>query len=112
MPPAMAAMRTRIPRAVALLRALHHARPSHPHWYLAMLGADPLARGRGVSSALFGPRLAECDATATAAHLETGNASNVLLYERYGFTLTTVLSTAGPSVRVMDRAPAGTRVRS
>ena len=59
--------------------------PEEPHWYLAMLGVDPMRQGRGLGSALLKAGLARCDAEGAAAYLESSNPKNVPLYERHGF---------------------------
>lgn len=61
----------------------HH--PDEPHWYLATLGTDPPAQGRGVGSALLGEQLHLCDARGIPAYLETETAANVAFYSRHGF---------------------------
>jgi ribosomal protein S18 acetylase RimI-like enzyme len=71
-------------RGTALDRALRSAHPSDPHWYLAMLGTDPQAQGKGVGSALVRSGLARCDGDGEPAYLEC-LARLVPYYERFGF---------------------------
>jgi ribosomal protein S18 acetylase RimI-like enzyme len=59
--------------------------PHEPHWYLAMLGADPMRQGQGLGSALLKTTLRRCDADGVIAYLESSNPNNVRLYERHGF---------------------------
>ena len=59
--------------------------PEEPHWYLAMIGVDPARQGRGYGSALLKESLRRCDEDGVIAYLESSNAKNVPLYERYGF---------------------------
>lgn len=69
-------------------------RPKQPHWYLAHLGA--VEGGRGIGSALLGYRLARIDADPVRlAYLESSNARNLPLYERFGFTETSLID-GGP----------------
>lgn len=56
----------------------HH--PDEPHWYLATLGTDPSAQGRGIGSALLADVLERCDREATPAYLETETEANVAFY--------------------------------
>ena len=59
--------------------------PHDPHWYLAVVGADPSRQGQGLGSALIKEGLRRCDADGTIAYLESSNPKNVPLYERHGF---------------------------
>ena len=64
---------------------LRQAHGDAPHWYLSMIGVDPMRQGRGLGSALLEAGLGRCDAEGTMAYLESSNLKNVPLYERYGF---------------------------
>jgi ribosomal protein S18 acetylase RimI-like enzyme len=59
--------------------------PSEPHWYLPLLGVDPIRQGQGLGAALMRHALARCDGEGKAAFLESSNPRNVSLYERHGF---------------------------
>lgn len=84
----------------ALLRLLRlgdvvdhaHARAckGRPHFYLAVLGVDPLLQGRGYATALVAPRLAQADAEGVMCYLESSKAENVPIYERFGFKLVAI----------------------
>jgi ribosomal protein S18 acetylase RimI-like enzyme len=65
-----------------------------PHWYLAMIGVDPVHQGRGLGSALLKHGLAACDAEGLPAYLESSNPKNVPLYERHGFEVMGVIQPA------------------
>jgi ribosomal protein S18 acetylase RimI-like enzyme len=67
----------------------HH--PKIPHWYLAMIGADPSRQGQGLGSALLKEGLKRCDADGVIAYLESSNPKNIPLYERYGFEVIGVI---------------------
>jgi GNAT superfamily N-acetyltransferase len=56
-----------------------------PHFYLSVLGVEPVRQGEGVGTALMEPVLARCDRERIPAYLETATGRNVLLYERLGF---------------------------
>jgi ribosomal protein S18 acetylase RimI-like enzyme len=97
-------------RTVPVLRGLgeiERRHPVQPHWYLAVLGTDPSAQGRGLGSALLRSRLSRCDATRLPAYLESSKESNVPYYERFGFTVTGEIPMpgGGPSVWPMWRDP-------
>ena len=59
--------------------------PHEPHWYLALVGADPSRQGQGLGSALIKEGLRMCDEQGLPAYLESSNPRNIPLYERYGF---------------------------
>lgn len=102
----VAALRSRLPAALALRRALSGAHPAEPHWYLNKLGTVPGARGRGLASALLTARLRECDATGTPAYLEATRPHLIGFYGTFGFTFTVPIdvSPEGPRVWGMWRA--------
>lgn len=56
-----------------------------PHWYLAIIGVDPVRQGYGVGAALLRSRLRRCDAEGLPAYLESSNLENVPLYQHFGF---------------------------
>lgn len=59
--------------------------PHEPHWYLPMIGVDPMSQGRGLGSALLKASLRRCDEEGVVAYLESSNPKNVPLYQRFGF---------------------------
>jgi GNAT superfamily N-acetyltransferase len=71
-----------------LLRSQRTIRPGHPHephWYLRVLGVDPIHQGTGIGSALLRPVLAEADRFGVGAYLTTAVEANVAWYARFGF---------------------------
>ncbi|MEU6175408.1 GNAT family N-acetyltransferase [Streptantibioticus parmotrematis] len=91
---------------VATLAAAH---PEEPHWYLAVLGTEPAAQGRGVGAALLRSRLDVCDREGTPAYLESSKDRNVPYYERFGFRVTGEITIphGGPTTWAMWRIPQG-----
>ncbi|MBB4662981.1 GNAT family N-acetyltransferase [Conexibacter arvalis] len=82
----------------------HPAAP--PHWYLAVLGTDPAAQGRGIGSALLRAVLDRCDEDGVAAYLESSKEANVAFYARHGFRVTDVVALPrGPHAWLMWREP-------
>ncbi|MEU3902749.1 GNAT family N-acetyltransferase [Streptomyces goshikiensis] len=81
--------------------------PQEPHWYLAVLGADPAAQGRGHGAALLRSGLAKADAGGLATYLESSKASNLPFYEHFGFEVVgeVALPGGGPTLWAMRRAP-------
>ncbi len=102
----LATLRGSMSRAMNLDRIVSAARPTTPHWYLAILGTEPALQGRGVGSALLAPVLACCDDKDFPAYLESSKAENVAFYERHGFRGTGELQIpGGPSLWPMVREP-------
>lgn len=69
-----------------MLERMETFHPSDPPcWYLAFIGVDVAAQGRGLGSALMKHALKRCDEDGTQAYLESSNPANISLYERHGF---------------------------
>lgn len=89
------AMLPTLARVVGPRRLLHVARVSaaieegrpEAHWYLALVGTIPTARGTGLGSAVVEAGLALARAEGVPALLETSNSANVRWYERFGFAI-------------------------
>jgi ribosomal protein S18 acetylase RimI-like enzyme len=78
--------------------------PTPPHWYLATLGTDPEAQGRGLGTAVLAPVLEQCDRDGVGAYLESSKERNVDYYARFGFRVTRELRLPrGPRVWLMWR---------
>jgi GNAT superfamily N-acetyltransferase len=77
----------RTPAAARMFRIMDARTPKEPHWYLAILGVDPLHQGKGLGVAVCAPVLARCDDTRTLAWLESTNPKNHSFYRRLGFEL-------------------------
>jgi len=101
------ALRTRLPAALTLRRALDGVHPAEPHWYLNKLGTAQTARGQGLASALLSAQARYCDETSTAAYLEATRHELIGFYEKFGFTCTAPIDVphGGPRVWGMWRAP-------
>ncbi len=82
-----------------------HARQP-PHFYLAVLGTDPAAQGRGLGSAVLQGVLEQCDRDGVAAYLESSKERNVDFYSRHGFrVLEQIKLLRGPPMWKMWREP-------
>ncbi len=81
--------------------------PQEPHWYLAVLGADPAVQGRGHGSALLRSGLARADEAGLPVYLESSKPANLPVYEHFGFTVLDEvrLPGGGPALWPMRRAP-------
>lgn len=80
--------------------------PSEPHWYLPLMGVDPLRQGKGFGSVLLQYMLTQCDRVNKLAYLESSNPRNIPFYERHGFELLgTVQAGSSPPIFPMLRSP-------
>ncbi len=84
----------------------HHPRKPE-HFYLAVLGTEPSAQGRGLGSQVLSGVLEQCDSDGVAAYLESSKRSNVDFYARHGFRMTGELRLmrGGPPMWPMWREP-------
>jgi GNAT superfamily N-acetyltransferase len=80
--------------------------PQEPHWYLPLIGVDPLYQGGGIGSALLTYALAACDREKRLAYLESSNPMGPRLYQRHGFeVLGTIDVGEHPTIITMLRKP-------
>ncbi len=87
--------------------AMHARHASRPHYYLENLGVMEAARGRGLSSSLIRPILAQSDQQKVTAYTDTANPANVPLYEHFGFQCVeqAAISGLGITVFALKREP-------
>ncbi|RSN58267.1 MULTISPECIES: GNAT family N-acetyltransferase [Actinomadura] len=80
-------------------------RPAEPVWFLATVGVDPDAQGRGLGAAIVRAGVEAAEAAGYPAFLETSSERNVAFYERLGFTTTAEvdLPDGGPRTWCMRR---------
>jgi GNAT superfamily N-acetyltransferase len=99
----------RSPRRRTAYRMMNEMTARHPHdehWYLMVLGTDPLHQGRGVGTALIKPVLERADETGVATFLETQKESNLAYYQRFGFEISDTFSVDdSPPLWQMQRDP-------
>ncbi len=55
------------------------------HWYLMVLGVDPVYQGRGIGSQLIAPTLERARLAGLPCYLETGTELDVAFYRKNGF---------------------------
>ena len=95
-----------IPKALPLLGRMEKVHPTEPHWYLAVIGTDPVRQGTGAGAALITEVTDRCDDAGLPAYLESSNDRNLSYYERFGFQVTEAISIPdGPTMRCMWRDP-------
>lgn len=89
-----------------VLEQMGRFHPNEPHWYLPLMGVDPMQQGRGIGSALMQYALIACDRDRKLAYLESTNPRNIPLYERHGFELLgTIQVGTSPTLFPMLRKP-------
>ena len=89
----------------AVFEALGRVHPIEPHWYLPLIGVDPVYQGGGLGSALLRHALDRCDGEGMPAYLEATREANVRLYERHGFRRLAPLRVGScPTITPMWRA--------
>ena len=80
--------------------------PHEPHWYLPLIGVDPMRQGRGYGSALLEHALQTCDRDGLPAYLEATSPRNKALYLRHGFEEKAVIQVGtSPPMWPMLRTP-------
>ncbi|PKP92724.1 MAG: GNAT family N-acetyltransferase [Alphaproteobacteria bacterium HGW-Alphaproteobacteria-15] len=75
----------RLEEMMVVLGQMEHFHPQEEHWYLPIIGCDPMYLGMGLGSLLMKTALERVDADGLPAYLESSNPRNVSLYERHGF---------------------------
>ena len=94
-----------IPRALRALGVIEKNHPHTPHWYLQVLGTDTARQGNGYAGLVMRHQLAIVDAQGLPAHLESSKASNIPIYQSYGFEVTgEIVLPDGPTLYPMWRA--------
>jgi GNAT superfamily N-acetyltransferase len=69
----------------SILNHLAAARPSEPHWHLALIGVDVAHQRQGLGSLLLHVMLDEIDREERSTYLEATSPASVVLFERFGF---------------------------
>ena len=72
---------------LAVLNGMNKCQPEEPYWYLSLIGVDINHQGQGIGSKLLKPMIDKFDCEESLAYLESTNAANIPLYERFGFNL-------------------------
>jgi GNAT superfamily N-acetyltransferase len=92
-------------------RELREHHPQGPVWYLATLGVEPARWGRGAGRALLADFLAQVDADAAPAYLETDRPELERYYARLGFAVQGRITVRDVPVLLMER-PARSAARA
>lgn len=98
---------TRLLPVLKAVQAVQRAHPREPHYYLQVLGVDPVKQGRGQGRALLEPMLAKADRQQVPVYLETAEPDNLGYYQRFGFEVRQELDlpSGAPHLWTMLRPP-------
>ena len=98
----------RFKRLIDRLDALHPQYAPEPHWYLTMLGVDPVWQRQGIGEALMRPILEAADRDRTPCYLEAPTIENARYYERRSFRVVaeTDIPDSEMHIWLMRREPA------
>lgn len=97
---------SQLEHAFAIFEEMGQYHPEEPHWYLPLIGVDPVHQGKGHGDALMAYALARIDEEGALAYLESSNPRNISLYRRHGFEpLGTIQAGSSPPVVPMLRKP-------
>lgn len=89
----------------AMVEQMARYHPTEPHWYLPLIGVDPLHQGKGYGAALLQAALRRCDQDHLPAYLDSTNPANIGLYRRHGFEIMgTIQTESSPLLTPMRRA--------
>ena len=75
-------------RVMTTMDVIEKVHPKKPHWYLQVIGTDPVKQGKGFGSLIMRNQLAIADAQGMPAYLESSKESNVPIYKAFGFQVT------------------------
>ena len=90
----------------AMLEQMGGHHPQGEHWYLPLIGVQPIYQGHGLGSVLMRPILQRCDEKRLPAYLESTNPRNIPFYERLGFRRTGHIQIGNsPAIVPMVREP-------
>jgi ribosomal protein S18 acetylase RimI-like enzyme len=70
--------------------------PHNPHWYLPLIGVEPIQQRRGYGSMMLEHALKVCDEDQMSAYLESSNPENIPLYQRHGFEGLGIIQAGAP----------------
>jgi ribosomal protein S18 acetylase RimI-like enzyme len=94
------------PNVLAVFEQMAVYHPHEPHWYLPLIGVDPIHQGKGHGDALMTYALEQCDRDHLPAYLESTNPRNISLYQRHGFEVmgTIQVGSSPPLVPMLRRS--------
>lgn len=91
-------------RVMNAMDAIEKRHPREPHWYLQAIGTDPAKQGKGYGSLVMRYQLDAADSARLPCYLESSKASNIPIYQSFGFQLTGEIALpGGPTIFPMWR---------
>lgn len=97
---------TRLAEVFDLVEQMNSYQPAEPHWFLPLIGVDPMHQGNGYGAALLAHVVAQFDREQQLAYLDSTNGKNLPFYERHGFERLGVIRAGScPPVYPMLRKP-------
>ncbi|KYC42267.1 hypothetical protein WA1_20020 [Scytonema hofmannii PCC 7110] len=99
-----------VKRVIKLLNNIekhHKLNMPEKHWYLSLLGVDPVYQNQGIGSSLLQPILKQADVEGLPCYLETFTEKNVRFYHKHGFAVVTEVNISKSNLRfwTMKRKP-------
>ena len=96
----------RLGQLISLFEQMAGFHPREPHWYIPLVGVEPMIQGCGYGSLLMRHALAVCDRQRQLAYLEATCPANRTFYVRHGFrVLGEIRSGDSPPLFPMVREP-------
>jgi len=96
----------KLSEVLSLFEQMASFHPHEPHWYIPLIGIDPVFQGRGYGTQLMQHGLVSCDRNRQSAYLEATSVANRAFYERHGFrVLGEIRSGDSPTLYPMLREP-------
>jgi len=74
--------------AMAMMDIVEKHHPKEPHYYLQVIGTDPAKQGKGFGGVVMRRHLAVADAARMPCYLESSKATNIPIYQSFGFEVT------------------------
>ncbi len=97
-------------RVMATMDRIEKVHPKTNHWYLQVIGTDPIKQGKGFGSLVMRHQLAIADAQGIPCYLESSKDTNIPIYQAFGFALTGELKIPdGPTLYPMWRNVGGAK---
>ena len=91
-------------KRILAMEAVERLHPRDEHYYLAVVGVDPLAQGGGGGRRLIAPVLERADAEGLPCYLESSKEANVPYYRAFGFEVVNdLVLPGGPMMWMMRR---------
>lgn len=81
--------------AVQAIGELHLRNISGPHWYLLLLGVNPVKQGSGLGGLLLKQLILQADSQRLPIYLDTFKKQNLTFYAHYGFEVKQEVSVDG-----------------